>query len=247
MEITVQTLDQKVCSVSVDDGANVDDLRLKIGEVKNIDSSHVNKIIFNGKILLDGNTLASYNVVDKSKVVILIKATPSKPAPAPAPVPAEPVAPVVKPQNEKTDDSDEDASENTETDEDGDENQDIVNALTNEMNQNPQAFMMNLLQNPMFQQYAMANPQGVQQMMQNPEEFVNHLSQMLGNMQMGDEDGEGGGYIKITMTENEKNDVDELVNMGFDKNDVLQTYMACDKNKEMTANILMDNFNQEND
>jgi Holliday junction resolvasome RuvABC DNA-binding subunit len=44
------------------------------------------------------------------------------------------------------------------------------------------------------------------------------------------------------LSEEEKKDIDELVSMGFSRVDVLQYYIACDKNKEATANMIMQNM-----
>jgi UV excision repair protein RAD23 len=34
--------------------------------------------------------------------------------------------------------------------------------------------------------------------------------------------------------------VDRLTAMGFDRNSAAQAYLACDKNEELAANLLMD-------
>lgn len=42
------------------------------------------------------------------------------------------------------------------------------------------------------------------------------------------------------MTPEEKLDIDDIISMGFDKNDALEAYISCDKNKEMAINYLFD-------
>lgn len=56
--------------------------------------------------------------------------------------------------------------------------------------------------------------------------------------QYGDEGEEGmdGMGMEIEVTEAEKEVIDRLVSMGFDRNVVIQTYFACDKNEELTVN-----------
>ena len=42
------------------------------------------------------------------------------------------------------------------------------------------------------------------------------------------------------MTPEEKADIDEIISLGFDKNDALEAYISCDKNKELAINYLFD-------
>lgn len=44
----------------------------------------------------------------------------------------------------------------------------------------------------------------------------------------------------IQVTPEEKADIDDIISLGFDKNDALEAYMACDKQKELAINYLFD-------
>jgi len=44
----------------------------------------------------------------------------------------------------------------------------------------------------------------------------------------------------IQVTPEEKADIDEIISLGFDKNDALEAYISCDKNKELAINYLFD-------
>ena len=47
-----------------------------------------------------------------------------------------------------------------------------------------------------------------------------------------------GNVVRLTQEEMEA--VDRLTSMGFDRNSAAQAYLACDKNEELAANLLMD-------
>jgi UV excision repair protein RAD23 len=49
----------------------------------------------------------------------------------------------------------------------------------------------------------------------------------------------------IRLTEDEMNAVNRLTEMGFDQQDAVAAYLACDKNEALAANLLMDGFNAE--
>ncbi|KAI9591914.1 XPC-binding domain-containing protein [Syncephalis fuscata] len=106
---------------------------------------------------------------------------------------------------------------------------------------------------PLLQQLAQANPRLMEVIEQNQEEF---MQMMLGG---SDEDfpaeGEGGDYVEgaegetglpnvryINVTAEEKEAIDRLVAMGFDRALAIEAYLACDKNEELAANFLFDNM-----
>lgn len=55
--------------------------------------------------------------------------------------------------------------------------------------------------------------------------------------QFGDEEGgDEGGRMEMEVTEAERDSIERLVSMGFQRDVVIQTFFACDKNEELTAN-----------
>jgi len=71
-----------------------------------------------------------------------------------------------------------------------------------------------------------------------PEQFQQHMMQAMGQ-------GAGGmpGQQVIRLTEEEMAAVNRLTDMGFDRNDAVQAFLACDKNEALAANFLMDAMN----
>mmetsp|Transcript_18458 Transcript_18458/g.40122 ORF Transcript_18458/g.40122 Transcript_18458/m.40122 type:complete len:461 (-) Transcript_18458:2448-3830(-) len=82
-----------------------------------------------------------------------------------------------------------------------------------------------------------------------PEQVQQHMNQAmqaqgLGGM-MGGAGGAGGpggmgGAQVLRLSEEEMAAVDRLTEMGFDRTEAAQAYLACDKNEALAANLLMD-------
>jgi len=54
--------------------------------------------------------------------------------------------------------------------------------------------------------------------------------------------GGGGGPQVLRLTEEEMAAVNRLADMGFDRTEAAQAYLACDKNEALAANLLMDSM-----
>jgi UV excision repair protein RAD23 len=57
---------------------------------------------------------------------------------------------------------------------------------------------------------------------------------------MMDGEGGGGGAQVLRLSEEEMAAVNRLTEMGFDRTEAAQAYLACDKNEALAANLLMD-------
>lgn len=123
------------------------------------------------------------------------------------------------------------------------------------------AQLSQMLQNmPPQEQQAMAQMMGMsveqlnqtaQMISQMPQEQVQQYMNMamqaqglgggMGGM-MGGEGGDGmmGGAQVLRLSEEEMAAVDRLTEMGFDRAEAAQAYLACDKNEALAANLLMD-------
>ncbi|KAK7745640.1 UV excision repair protein rad23 [Diatrype stigma] len=88
---------------------------------------------------------------------------------------------------------------------------------------------------PILQQLGAGNPQLAQLIAQNPEQFLNLLGED------GDDDAPlPPGAQAISVTEEERDAIERLCRLGFDRDAAIQAYFACDKNEELAANFLFD-------
>merc|ERR1719198_2226398 len=76
-----------------------------------------------------------------------------------------------------------------------------------------------------------------------PEQLQQFMMQAMGGggpMMMGGPGGDFGGPQVLRLTEEEMAAVDRLTEMGFDRSEAAQAFLACDKNEALAANLLMD-------
>lgn len=100
---------------------------------------------------------------------------------------------------------------------------------------------------PLLEQLAASNPQVASLIQQDPEGFVRNFLGTGEDMGFDFEEGEGEGddgegeqqgTIRIELTEQDERAIERLCELGFERNLVIQVYMACDKNEEVAADIL---------
>mmetsp|Transcript_17838 Transcript_17838/g.28576 ORF Transcript_17838/g.28576 Transcript_17838/m.28576 type:complete len:347 (-) Transcript_17838:67-1107(-) len=110
-----------------------------------------------------------------------------------------------------------------------------------------------------LQALSATNPDLVQTIRENPEDFLQMLEESVGGEGMDDEDddpvsamldgahaghghgGEGDAEMgEIELTEAEQVAVDRLVALGFPEEAALEAYLACDRNEELAVNYLLD-------
>jgi len=115
------------------------------------------------------------------------------------------------------------------------------NMLRQMVQTNPQ-----LLQ-PVLQQIGQANPQLLQLISQHQQEFINLLNDPVqpgstggpGSPSTGGPGGPGGPqYIQVTTEE--KAAIDRLENLGFERQQVIEAFFACDKDETLAANYLLE-------
>lgn len=97
-------------------------------------------------------------------------------------------------------------------------------------------------------QQLMATAQAIGNM--PPEQFQQHMMQAMqqgGGGAAGAGAGMGGGMPGqhvVRLSEEEMASVDRLTEMGFDRTEAVQAFLACDKNEALAANLLMDSMNE---
>merc|ERR1712137_947800 len=75
-----------------------------------------------------------------------------------------------------------------------------------------------------------------------PEQLQQYMMQAMGGGGGGAMGGGGGGQQVLRLSEEEMAAVDRLADMGFDRTEAAQAYLACDKNEALAANLLMDSM-----
>jgi len=243
MKITAKTVKNEVTTVELSNDALVDTLRMELAKEKNVPDDNI-KIIYSGKILENGKSLVEYGIVGDSNVVIMIRSPPKKQEVIPPPVELQPAEPPVNLQPVE-----QHISISTSTFQNSAPGvQEQIQRFRQTIEQNPEQFLQFLLSDPSINAMYQSNPQGFATMISDPT-FVQNIvitGQQLFNGESDDlfeegiDDNEENTSIveSLGLTDEDKTNIDELMNMGFSRVDVLQYYLASDKNKEIAANLL---------
>ncbi|KAL8963468.1 MAG: hypothetical protein Q9193_000273 [Seirophora villosa] len=88
---------------------------------------------------------------------------------------------------------------------------------------------------PILQQVGAGNPQLAQLIQEHPDQFLQLLSEE------GDNDAPAPpGTQEVFVNEEEREAIERLCRLGFERDMVIQAYFACDKNEELAANFLFE-------
>lgn len=88
---------------------------------------------------------------------------------------------------------------------------------------------------PILQQVGAGNPQLAQLISNHPDQFLQLLAE-----DTDDDAPLPPGAQAISVTEEEREAIERLCRLGFERDLVIQAYFACDKNEELAANFLFD-------
>jgi len=108
------------------------------------------------------------------------------------------------------------------------------NTLRQLVQQNP-----SLLQS-VLQQLGTANPQILQLINQNQAEFIRLLNEPVTPGTAAPLPGMNPGTQYIQVTPDEKEAIDRLESLGFDRSTVIEAFFACEKDEQMAANYLLE-------
>ncbi|KAM0279903.1 hypothetical protein ACHAQH_004344 [Verticillium albo-atrum] len=95
---------------------------------------------------------------------------------------------------------------------------------------------------PILQQLGAGNPQLAQLIANNPDQFLSLLGE-----DVDDDVPLPPGAQAISVTEEERDAIERLCRLGFDRDQAIQAYFACDKNEELAANFLFDQPEDDDD
>jgi len=90
---------------------------------------------------------------------------------------------------------------------------------------------------PLLQQIGQANPQLLQLIQENQQEFLSLLEE--------DDGGLPPGANVIQVTPEERAAIERLEALGFDRGRVLEAFLACDRDETLAANYLFEHGNEE--
>ncbi|CAM6082295.1 unnamed protein product [Calypogeia fissa] len=95
---------------------------------------------------------------------------------------------------------------------------------------------------PMLQELGKQNPQLLRLINENQPEFLRLINEPGGEGGEGDLLGQLAGAMpqSINVTPEEREAIDRLEGMGFDRNLVIEAFLACDKNEQLAANYLLE-------
>jgi UV excision repair protein RAD23 len=95
---------------------------------------------------------------------------------------------------------------------------------------------------PMLQELGKQNPALLRLINENQAEFLRLINEAGGEGGEGDILGQlaGGMPQSINVTPEEREAIDRLEGMGFDRALVIEAFLACDKNEQLAANYLLE-------
>ncbi len=123
---------------------------------------------------------------------------------------------------------------------------------------------------PIIEQLSQSSPEMIQLIEQNREEFLALITEGANPEELGislgmtgeeddEDDGDGEEDIEgdaasaslppgaqvLQVTEEERQAIERLESMGFERARVVEAFFACDKNEELAANYLLEHLNDD--
>jgi hypothetical protein len=248
VNITFKTLKQEIYNLDVDIMITIANLKQQLNQF-GLQTECI-KLIFKGKILEDANTLETYKYNPESKDFIVIMTQKIQPLNQSSNQSSNDQPSNDQPSNQSSTDQQSNnqqsnqssnQSSNNENDddyEDMDENPHGIENIAHLLQQHPEILLSLMAQYPQMSQMLNQYPNEIQELISNPEFMQSVVS--MGNQGVFNNNQ---NILQINITEEERNDINELMTLGFTENEVIQVYFACNKNKEQTASMLFEDIN----
>ena len=251
MQLTVKNLKGDQETIEIHEEATVLDLKAVIMSQIGHDAS-CQKLLHKGKILEDSKLISQYQIKDKDQIIMMITKSQEQTLfeknvqeLLKLGYDREEIEAALKMTDNNTDAALRFLSESDQAvdlDDDDEENEDLLRSsqgtfgflLNSEeflrireiLRSNPNEF------EPMMLQLERQNPELYELIKANTEEFLSLVGLRL------------AARPQIELSEIEEADVKELCGLGFSPEDVIEAYIACDKNKELAASYLFENYQQ---
>mmetsp|Transcript_14944 Transcript_14944/g.38398 ORF Transcript_14944/g.38398 Transcript_14944/m.38398 type:complete len:355 (-) Transcript_14944:31-1095(-) len=102
---------------------------------------------------------------------------------------------------------------------------------------------------PMLQELGKQNPQLLQLINSNQQEFLRLINEpapegVPGMDELAAMAGGGEGAVTIELSQEDRDAIERLEALGFDRNMCVEAYFACEKNESLAANFLLENGDQ---
>lgn len=238
--ITIKCLDKSVYTVLLTNGGDstILDVKNEASKLKNCDPT-VCKLVHNG-IILDNNEkkLSEYNIKNGFTIILLVQKK-AKPT-------IEVKQPEIKVDTPEASDTEDINAEDTNTedtnteDTNTEENENDYGENDGDMGQgiqiNAEEFLNLMMANPTINEFATNNPQEFMQILENPEFMEN-----IGNNYGGNPNNAGRNNLvaHVELSEEDQQNVREIMELSLVSfEETVQYYMALDKDKEATINMI---------
>lgn len=99
----------------------------------------------------------------------------------------------------------------------------------------------------LMQQIGATNPDLLRQITNNQERFLEMLNEQVGptDADTAEQGALPPGAVSIQVTQQERDAIDRLKQLGFPEAMVIQAYFACDKNENLAANFLLQQMDED--
>lgn len=220
INVNAKTIDGEIFKLSVNPKITIKEYKQLLME--KIDKPVTINVVFLGKILRDEQTIEQCNISDKATVIIVKKPLQPQIIHSTREDPHTNIhQPIENTNDDESDETNDEQNNHHTSDEDSGEE---INSSSDEFDDNEH--LQNQIQNNLNNHFHM---------------FGNQNGEFVIEYEQDDENDENEGLNLPTLNNEDVVNINQMTNLGFNRNDSIQTYFACDRNVEMAVNILLGN------